>query len=944
MKTEEFLNLLEDPKGVQKIGVDELRELALAYPYSQVIQLLYGIRLRYSSEHLFNQQLGKAAALSNDRSVLFELFEDKPKVKAGANTLQKNDIVELERVEQKSIIRKEDEKILPEKPIVKKAESATSVDDHSKSSAEKTAETPLSTAAKMIPGPSAPVPPPPAPKKKIEFMDAKPEGLENLSPQERVKAILERNRQLRQQFEDQRNAASGEEKLFSAPGESSKVEVPEEEKTPTADKETEPIAFTEPNADIQEEPKLEAKTEELEPEMEGAIADEAPEEVPDEDSAEVARPKNELKSEAEEKTSEDTKEERPRITEDTSFAREEERDKSSRNEDLPIDISDLIRRRYRSRFEVKREEESPEVKNEEPEITSVADQKIELEETSTKKPSSESEIIEEVKSTIDSLEKNEAAGSGEEQSDLGMSVRIRGIRARLERLKQEEALSEEEMEALLEEHQKLEELLNFLPADNEHVFEVELAAEKEEAEAEKEEIEDAHKSDSEVEDVSLHVSSESKKEIPGPIEQVSEEADSSSEPSSESDAEPEKEEEQSSFAVDAPEKLEAAEEAVYAPEIEHEEAFRKDEGSSEKESHSDTEESTEKLAEESINEKPKVEPPKEIAVAAPSNESEEEPDLEDEISRIEALAERLRYERQGVKLPEQQTFPAAEKAPVKLDVPQAEAKIEETVNKKSESENSSDEKEDLLQEQDLQQEQEEFQKPGQEEVIQQELEQEQEEIQQPSQEEEEIVEQEQELKQEQQEKEGPQQELEQEQEREEVQQPGQEEVIRQELEQEQEEVQQQEQEQVVEQEQEVKSPSFGDLLRRLNRPGDDSVKKAELNTSEEKKEENTEKPVLKSEIAEKIDLIDAFVEKLPDLKKRKPSKAEIINAPEVKKAVDPAEEVTLVTETLAKVYIKQGHFKKAIQAYEILRLKYPEKSSFFASRILEIKELSNSKK
>ncbi len=47
----------------------------------------------------------------------------------------------------------------------------------------------------------------------------------------------------------------------------------------------------------------------------------------------------------------------------------------------------------------------------------------------------------------------------------------------------------------------------------------------------------------------------------------------------------------------------------------------------------------------------------------------------------------------------------------------------------------------------------------------------------------------------------------------------------------------------------------------------------------------------------------------------------------------------LMTETLAKVYLEQKKYDKAIQAYEILILKYPEKSSFFANRILEIKNL-----
>jgi hypothetical protein len=46
-----------------------------------------------------------------------------------------------------------------------------------------------------------------------------------------------------------------------------------------------------------------------------------------------------------------------------------------------------------------------------------------------------------------------------------------------------------------------------------------------------------------------------------------------------------------------------------------------------------------------------------------------------------------------------------------------------------------------------------------------------------------------------------------------------------------------------------------------------------------------------------------------------------------------------MTETLAKVYLEQKKYNKAIQAYEILILKYPEKSSFFADQINEIKNL-----
>ncbi|NHF61488.1 hypothetical protein FK220_019200 [Flavobacteriaceae bacterium TP-CH-4] len=91
-----------------------------------------------------------------------------------------------------------------------------------------------------------------------------------------------------------------------------------------------------------------------------------------------------------------------------------------------------------------------------------------------------------------------------------------------------------------------------------------------------------------------------------------------------------------------------------------------------------------------------------------------------------------------------------------------------------------------------------------------------------------------------------------------------------------------------------------------------------------------EEAVLKNK---KSELIDKFIASNPKIVPKKDIPK--INISESTK-IDRKE---LMTETLARVYLEQKKYKKAIQAYKILSLKYPEKSGFFADRIKAVKKI-----
>ena len=92
--------------------------------------------------------------------------------------------------------------------------------------------------------------------------------------------------------------------------------------------------------------------------------------------------------------------------------------------------------------------------------------------------------------------------------------------------------------------------------------------------------------------------------------------------------------------------------------------------------------------------------------------------------------------------------------------------------------------------------------------------------------------------------------------------------------------------------------------------------------------------------AKKFDLIDKFLEANPKIEVNKDyddtsSNIEIVEKKDIGRQ--------FMTETLAKVYLDQGKYTEAIQAYQILMLKNPAKSAYFAEQISIIRKLQQNK-
>lgn len=135
-----------------------------------------------------------------------------------------------------------------------------------------------------------------------------------------------------------------------------------------------------------------------------------------------------------------------------------------------------------------------------------------------------------------------------------------------------------------------------------------------------------------------------------------------------------------------------------------------------------------------------------------------------------------------------------------------------------------------------------------------------------------------------------------------------------------------------------KDASFGQWLHYLKKNNGQSYDQIErkVEESEKNRSNGAEDEELKQKKEHRKGLIDKIIEQnLGPIKMNKDSKFFVA---EQKAKESLLENEHLVTETLAKIYALQGNINKAIRAYQILSLKYPNKSVYFASLIENLKK------
>ncbi len=89
----------------------------------------------------------------------------------------------------------------------------------------------------------------------------------------------------------------------------------------------------------------------------------------------------------------------------------------------------------------------------------------------------------------------------------------------------------------------------------------------------------------------------------------------------------------------------------------------------------------------------------------------------------------------------------------------------------------------------------------------------------------------------------------------------------------------------------------------------------------------------KTKARSKSEIIDTFIQNSPSISRPKSTFFDPVDV--ARQSI--VDQENIVSETLAKIYVDQGYFEKAIHIYEKLILKFPQKSAYFAGLIEEAK-------
>lgn len=83
-----------------------------------------------------------------------------------------------------------------------------------------------------------------------------------------------------------------------------------------------------------------------------------------------------------------------------------------------------------------------------------------------------------------------------------------------------------------------------------------------------------------------------------------------------------------------------------------------------------------------------------------------------------------------------------------------------------------------------------------------------------------------------------------------------------------------------------------------------------------------------------INIIQKFLEEEPKISRFEPQAIEVGKVDLSKRST--TENDNLITENMANIFVKQNKFKRAIEVYQKLILKYPEKEPYFAEKIISL--------